>query len=380
MVAQEVLDGNLHKRVLPKTYEEHVQALYDELEDVDINVKFDPDIHLASKPEDLKSLKVYTLQELGIHDEPRAVNDFALADPFPIFTEEAVKIMRKEIFQKDVFLKFARQANLSTSGLDVQLGGFSDRSCRFLFEANSHPRTLELYEAVIGFPVTNMFDYEVAHINLGLKSKQQAEIEKDQAEEIKEKTRKFLSGDDSSVDAVVSWHMDSNPYTAVIMLSPTDEMVGGETALTKGNGEIITAKQIPRGWCGLIQAGAIRHLALLPFCVTERCAVANAIVPLDPLMKDVNVITSIKPSVLHRSRYNEFYPEWVAYRMKTLMARLDHLRSTTLEKMEKGELFNLMETVQQLKDLITYINGTFREFEVVDEGLETVAEPGVRYV
>ena len=39
-------------------------------------------------------------------------------------------------------------------------------------------------------------------------------------------------------EAIVGWHRDSYPFVCVLMMSDTTGMIGGETALRTGNGEI----------------------------------------------------------------------------------------------------------------------------------------------
>lgn len=84
------------------------------------------------------------------------------------------------------------------------------------------------------------------------------------------------------------------------------------------------------------------------------------------------MLTTIKPSVLNVFRHNEFYPEWVEYRMKILEARCKDTRVKCMQKMADGQDFDQLEMVSRLKELIEYVKGTFREFEVVDEGLISV--------
>lgn len=64
-------------------------------------------------------------------------------------------------------------------------------------------------------------DYEIGHINLSVPADK------------KEYTN--MNDDD---DAIVGWHRDSYPFVCVLMMSDTANMVGGETALRTGNGEI----------------------------------------------------------------------------------------------------------------------------------------------
>jgi hypothetical protein len=87
-------------------------------------------------------------------------------------------------------------------------------------------------------------DWEIGHINISV----QGEEEKAKALELMgEKARRDadegIAGcpweDDSPI---VGWHTDSYPFVCVTMLSDCTNMVGGETALRKGNGEVVKVR------------------------------------------------------------------------------------------------------------------------------------------
>lgn len=72
-------------------------------------------------------------------------------------------------------------------------------------------------------------DLEIAHINLSVQSQENMEQELREYEEATE---------DDDKDAIVGWHTDSYPFVCVTMLSDCSTMIGGETALRTGTGEI----------------------------------------------------------------------------------------------------------------------------------------------
>lgn len=374
MPSIDVIKGNLHKSVPTGHYDTYVEPKLHKLrKDIDYeNAVFDPERHIIFKDDMFDSVKIHTLQDLGL-DPPDKLSEFGIAEPFPFFSDEAIEIMRFEIFQKKTFETYARVANISTNALDVNIGGYARHAAPFIHAAINHPETLRIMSKLAGVELKVLFDYETGHINFGIKGEEQVEREKKMKPELQMKVTEFLDGKhDENVDAVVNWHFDSNPYTMVLMASDTEGMVGGETVVTLGDGTLAIAKNPTKGNVALIQAGVIRHMAMLPYCAPERITIVTALSPSDPLLPDPNVITTIKPSVLHRSRHNEFYPEWVDYRMKTLEARCRNTRERCMEKSRQGEDFNQLEMVKQFKELIDYVKGTFREFEVIDEGLETV--------
>lgn len=92
---------------------------------------------------------------------------------------------------------------------------------KFIFEAWKHPETLSIISKIAGVDLVPVMDYEIGHINLSVPGDKADYTEK--------------SMDD---DAIVGWHRDSYPFVCVLMMSDTTNMVGGETALRTGTGEI----------------------------------------------------------------------------------------------------------------------------------------------
>jgi hypothetical protein len=68
-------------------------------------------------------------------------------------------------------------------------------------------------------------DYEIGHINMSVPKKK-----------TQHDSSTMTSEDDE--EAIVGWHRDSYPFVCVLMMSDTTGMVGGETALRTGTGEI----------------------------------------------------------------------------------------------------------------------------------------------
>lgn len=100
MPSVDVINGSLHKAVPSAHYEEHVAPKLKKLrKDIDYdNAVFDPKKHIVFTEEMYDSIRVHSLQDLGL-DPPDKVGDFALADPFPMFSDEAIEIMRYEILR-----------------------------------------------------------------------------------------------------------------------------------------------------------------------------------------------------------------------------------------------------------------------------------------
>lgn len=150
----------------------------------------------------------------------------------------------------------------------------------FIHTAFHHPDTLKVMSRLAGVDLKVTFDYETAQVNFGIKDPKKVEAEKLIKPELKAKVTEFLDGKhDGNTGAVVNWHYDSNPFTIVLMISETDEMIGGETVITLGDGSLAVAQGPAKGHVSLIQAGVIKHLAMSPYCAPERITLVSALSP-----------------------------------------------------------------------------------------------------
>lgn len=115
----------------------------------------------------------------------------------------------------------------------------------FTFEAWNHPQTLAIISKIAGIELVPSFDYEIAHVNMSLKTEAEAR------EELKNvNDRKRYHAEDEGIDdcledddkPIVGWHTDSYPFVCVLMMSDCTNMVGGETALRSAQGEVIRVR------------------------------------------------------------------------------------------------------------------------------------------
>ena len=99
------------------------------------------------------------------------------------------------------------------------------RHAKFIFEAWKHPETLAIISKIAGVNLVPVMDYEIGHVNMSIPGDK-----KDYESKV------MISRDDD--EAIVGWHRDSYPFVCVLMMSDTTSMVGGETALRTGSGDI----------------------------------------------------------------------------------------------------------------------------------------------
>ena len=87
-------------------------------------------------------------------------------------------------------------------------------------------------------------DFEIGHVNISMKS------EKERIEEAVAVAEKASTEADEGIAGcpwedekpIVDWHTDSYPFVCVTMLSDCSNMIGGETALRTGRGDILKVR------------------------------------------------------------------------------------------------------------------------------------------
>ncbi|CDK25501.1 unnamed protein product [Kuraishia capsulata CBS 1993] len=367
MAAPEILMSNLkagypNKKIVPKLYQENIRPIYEQLASVKITEKFDPKVHLSFQAESVSTTKRLTMAELGIFSET-AISDIGVSDPFDLFTEEAVEIMRAEILRTEVFEKWARYSYSSTTGLDCVIRGYAKYTCPFTYAAWTHPETVKAVSLMAGVELQVIMDYEVAHINIAMKSKEDAD------NQIIEAKRKSNMNDeyDDKIPAVVGWHNDSYPFVCVLMLSDTTAMIGGETLLKMGNGKIVPTPGPSKGKAVILQGREISHLAPIPLGYTERITAVTSYRAKDATKPDMSVLSTVKPEISFGSMYNEFYPEWIEYRMNLIKERCDLLTTKVNSDLKAGKTFAKDDAMKTLKEMDAYLHKTWKEMEVTPE-------------
>jgi hypothetical protein len=323
------------------------------------SVTFDPARHLLFTDDYYEKTKRLTLKELGVvkaHQEP--ISPIGVSEPFPLFTQEAIAIMRYELFQKECFLNCGRINDHSTTGdMDFYVRGYAKKYTPFSFQAWQHPKVLEIISTMAGVELVHQFDYEIGHINVSMK----------------QATTKIVTEEASSAEeipGIVSWHFDSPQFVCVLMMSDTTNMIGGETALMMGDGKVAKVEGPKQGWCNILQGRILKHIATKPRGdYTERITSVCSFRPKNTMLDD-SPITTVKPSELSASRFNDFYQEYMNYRLDVLQDRINALKSQINGSIEKGERFNQLDTIEFIqKKIVEYAEHTWQEFEVVDDGL-----------
>lgn len=104
----------------------------------------------------------------------------------------------------------------------------SARLAPFIFDAWHSAEVLASVSKIAGIDLVPALEFDVGHINVS--------VNDINTEVVQIKDKKYEEDDDMSAFA---WHFDSYPFVCVTMLSDCDGMVGGETAIKTGHGDVI---------------------------------------------------------------------------------------------------------------------------------------------
>lgn len=144
-----IKDNSKHAIIPDKTYNEIVKPIYEENFKPHLaNVEFDPEKHLRYyalgdiEKHKYNKTRRLTMEELGC-SSPDQISHIGVSDPFPLFTDEAIQIMKSEVLSKDIFLEHARLSSAS-SGKDCTIRGYASPDGKiktpFTYTAWTHPK------------------------------------------------------------------------------------------------------------------------------------------------------------------------------------------------------------------------------------------------
>ncbi|KAH7364270.1 hypothetical protein BKA65DRAFT_388856 [Rhexocercosporidium sp. MPI-PUGE-AT-0058] len=299
---------------------------------------FQPIAHLAFE----EPKHIHTMEEIG-YSASSGVSPVAVSDPFPLFSEEAINIMRKEVLDPEVLEKYSYTSDIAPR----QIRGYAPKHGKFVFEAWKHPETLAIISKIAGVDLVPVMDYEIGHVNLSIPGD-----EKDHKN----------AGDDEDGGAIVGWHRDSYPFVCVLMMSDTTGMVGGETALRTGFGDIKKVRGPSKGCAVVLQGRYIDHQALAAFGGQERITMVTSFRPRSPRIRDDTVLNTVRPI----SNLSDLYGQTVEYNLENAESRIRHMLKNVRDCMKAGAT-----DVQSIKSFLDFEIKTLTHLnsEIVDESL-----------
>ncbi|RMZ92677.1 hypothetical protein DV736_g98, partial [Chaetothyriales sp. CBS 134916] len=276
-------------------------------------VGFDAAKHLNYRP----PKKVWTMEDIGLAN--RGVSPNAVSEPFQLFTEGAVKQMRAEVLSKAVLENCSYSSNLAHH----QLRGMVPEYAPFVYDTWRSPEVLSIVSKIAGIELVPQMDFEIAHINISISTEEDKTVA---AQVIQEKEQRDadegVSGcpweAEDNEAPIVDWHTDSYPFVCVTMLSDCSNMIGGETALRTGSGDIMKVRGPGKGHAVVLQGRYIEHQAMKVIGVRERISMVTSFRPKSVFAKDDTVLTTVRPV----SDLDELYYQYTEYRLEMLEERI----------------------------------------------------------
>ncbi|CAG8060834.1 unnamed protein product [Penicillium salamii] len=258
--------------------------------------------------------KIYTMREIGL--EGQGISPNAVTAPFQLFTEEAIKQMRAEIFSQDVM----DNCQYMSAFVKSTIRGMGSARAPFTCDAWNSPEVLAKVSEVAGIELTPAMDYEIAAINISVN---------DQTVPIFNAPKP----DEDNLPAF-AWHRDSYPFVCVTMLSDCVGMTGGETALKTASGEIMKVRGPAMGTAVVMQGRYIEHQALKAYGGRERISMVTSFRAKSPLVRDESVLTGVRPI----SNLSELYTQYTKYRLEVLEEKIrDRLKKEQYREFAKRD-------------------------------------------
>lgn len=337
----------------------------------DPNLKFDPKKHIIFKPSDYKKTKVFTLSDLKIEKThiPR-VTDFGAAFPFPLLSQEAVDMLIYEAFQPHIIEKYARSPNLATKAtrLDFHIGGFAETEGPFTKALVRSEELAEIVSTFFGAKLEPIFNYGTCHWNVSLATldEEEAKTYANTHSESEKLLAEQDAGDGDSIPSTLGLHYDSTTVALVIMIDLPEDAIGGQTTIITGDEKIVRVPDPKVGHATLIQGRILKHLASKPVTNHNRITFVNGYAAAGAHTLDNTAITSTKPSVLPKSRFDLFYRDWVDYKFRRLEDHLEYIRKGVVKDYESGKGFDQEGFVERCQIIEDYFHQIWNQMECVN--------------
>lgn len=368
MDIEDVLNENHSFDIPQSTFDGEIKRLVNDIKakpGFDPNVSFDPKKHLnySVMP------KKYKFQDLGIpktHVTP--INEIAATDPFNLFTEEAVDLMKYEIFSNEALIKKYGRLNNSnnskkSSELDFHISGFIDETV-FCKAAWTSKELQQIFDEIMEDKLCMPHRYCLGHINVSLARSDLPELDETiDYKKLKEEQDK--KADD--INSGVSWHYDSPPLVCVMMLSAPPNMIGGETGIRLGDESVMRIPNTKVGCATMLQGRVIKHIATKPLNNFDRISYVTSFIAEDPHRPDSTCATSERPSVSSAFTNDMFYPTFLSYRFERIEKRLKSYREELMKNYAKGAKFDQLKAVEFMQEIEDYLKISYQDFEMIEE-------------
>ncbi|KAE8355443.1 hypothetical protein BDV28DRAFT_155375 [Aspergillus coremiiformis] len=297
---------------------------------------FDPKKHIYYEP----PRRIYTMKEINL--DGHGISPNAVSEPFPLFTTEAVRQMRAEIFSPGVLAHCQYTSTFSQN----MIRGMGAARAPFTYDAWNSAEVLAKVSEVAGVDLVPALDVEIATINISVHTD----------------TGDRRPTEDQVEDEISStaWHYDSFPFVCVTMISDCQGMIGGETMLRMPTGEMMKVRGPAMGTAVVMQGRYIEHQGLTALGGRERISMVTAFRPKSPFIKDESILTGVRGI----SMLSDLYHQYTQYRLEILEERI----RARLKQERQRELANRPFDTPDVR------NWLIAQKEFIDAMLEELSE------
>ncbi|KAI1748921.1 hypothetical protein F4782DRAFT_337451 [Xylaria castorea] len=285
-----------------------------------------------------------SMNELGL--EGYGISPNGVSAPFSLFTEDAIKQIRREVFRPEVL----EECQYSSTFNKNMVRGMGRERAPFTYDAWYCPELIAHVSSVAGIDLVPSMDFEVANINISINNDNATP-----APVIHDK------GDQLDAFSTVAWHYDSYPFVCVVMLSDCTGMVGGETAVRLPSGGIKKVRGPAMGTAVVMQGRYIEHHVLKTIGGRERISMVTSFRPSNPLVKDDTVLVGVRGI----SNIDELYTQYTEYRLEVLEERLRLKMKEERKRQVAKRSFDVVAMKKFLSDQRAFLDSMITEIQDV---------------
>lgn len=297
--------------------------------------EFDSSKHLDFRPPG----NIITMKEIGL--EGYGISPNAVSEPFPLFSQDAIKQIRAEVFSDEVL----RDCQYSSSFVKNMVRGMGPGRAPFTYSAWNSPELVSAVSQVAGIDLIPSIDFEIATINISVNDETVPVYNNQKEEPLEDRLSAF------------AWHYDSFPFVCIIMLSDCEGMVGGETALRMPSGKTMKVRGPAMGTAVVMQGRYIEHQALKAMGGRERISMVTCFRPKSPHVRDETVLTGVRGI----SQKSELYRQYTEYRLNLLQDRIASKVKSEAMREKYNKPFGIKETREWLQEQNDYIQAMLNE-------------------
>ncbi|KAK6820186.1 hypothetical protein RU639_007487 [Aspergillus parasiticus] len=288
---------------------------------VDNKEVFDPKKHLNFQP----PKRVTTMKEIGL--EGHGISPVAASEPFPLFTPEAIRQIRAEVFSEPVLA----DCQYSSTFAKNMVRGMGRARAPFTCDAWSSPELLAEVSEVAGIDLEVSFEYEIANINISVRDQDTATHQGDEKPSDEE-------------PPAFAWHYDSFAFVC-------DDVVG------------LKIRGPAMGTAVVMQGRYLEHQALKALGGRERISMVTAFRPKSHLVRDEMVLTGSRAI----SNWSELYTGYTGYRMELLEERLRAKMKEERQRERSNRPFDIPGMKRFLEEQKALLEVTIEELMEVED-------------